>query len=202
MKKAIPAILLLGFTGCISISLIGGRHQNITMSNSNKNDVAPDMEAPSDVDVRDVLKELYPPNVTPPVVLPPGTPPPVVNPPPVDPPPVEPPPMLPGDDIWLNKPNGENDRLLKWLTPSNKEATRVELYAGTSAHGTPVAVASRNDPPQSNTKRWTFTYPKPGQQYPDPATHLTYFADNSTKAITVHPGQRQEFDINGRYIER
>ena len=74
-------LLLIGFvviamSGCLSVSLIGGRHQNVTNIGSDDNDSSPDMEAPSDTRIKDVLKDLFPTGIPDlPIVIPGDLPP-------------------------------------------------------------------------------------------------------------------------------
>ncbi len=73
---AFALVLPLMVSGCLSVSIIGGRHQSVTFIGSDNNDDASaDMEADSQTSdfMKDLLKDLYPANVTPPVFAPVGT---------------------------------------------------------------------------------------------------------------------------------
>ena len=172
-------LLLIGFvviamSGCLSVSLIGGRHQNVTNIGSDDNDSSPDMEAPSDTRIKDVLKDLFPTGIPDlPIVipgdLPPdaggNSPPATNNPPPVVPDEPVSDGTLRGDFLW--KPVAESGGLVVLM-----DSGLTGLIAGVTADGEPG-----NFTGVGNGNREHYRWSKEGPQWPPNVMVIVTLAD-------------------------
>lgn len=179
MKKLFIIALLtasLLTTGCLSVHLMGGRSENITVVvvGSGDAEAKADMEAASATTVRDALKDLFNPILPGEPVLPPTTP---GNPLPPDITPQEPPAPIDedGSEVFLWKPVSETTGNLVVLTPASLSVISVQVGDETSAG--PGTRAN------GNRQHWRFS--QPGGGFDETATVIATLTDGTTQTWEI-----------------
>ena len=163
-------------TGCLSVHLMGGRSENITVVvvGSGDAEAKADMEAASATTVRDALKDLFNPILPGEPVLPPTTP---GNPLPPDITPQEPPAPIDedGSEVFLWKPVSEFTGNFVVLTPASLSVISVQVGDETSAG--PGTRAN------GNRQHWRFS--QPGGGFDETATVIATLTDGTTQTWEI-----------------